>query len=115
MHFALSTDDLMLHVFASIDELTGYCEGVDVEDDGWQFWNEAGVALAPRFTEPVERSAFVVGGGRYILEVNESGNRLATELRRVQALAANSCFSSLHAVRQHLSGQSRAGNGSPGP
>jgi hypothetical protein len=102
MHFALSTDDLMLHIFASIDELTGYCEGVDVEDDGWQFWNEAGVALTPRFTEPVDRSAFVVGGGKNILEVNESGSRLATELHRAEGLNANVFFESLGDVRKQF-------------
>lgn len=102
MYFALSTDDLMLHVFTSIDELTGHCEGVDVEDDGWKFWNEAGVALAPRFTEPVCRSPFVVGGGRYILEVDESGNRLATELHRAEGLNTNCFFESLGDVREQF-------------
>jgi len=102
MYFALSADDLMLHVFASIEELAGYCEPIDVENDGWQFWDEAGVALAPRFTEPVDRSAFVVGGGKYILEFNESGSSLAAELHRAEGLNTNVFFESLGDVRKQF-------------
>jgi hypothetical protein len=102
MYFALSADDLMLHVFASIEELAGYCEPIDVENDGWRFWNETGVALVPRFTQPVVRSAFVVGGGRCILEVDESGSRLAAELHRAEGLNTNVFFESLGDVRKQF-------------
>lgn len=42
MIFALATDYRSLFVFASVVEAVAHCEGIDVEDGGWAFWDGAG-------------------------------------------------------------------------
>lgn len=105
MYFALASDDLMLHVFASVTALTDYCEGIDVESGGWLFWDENGAALDPRFIEPVERSGNFAGGGTYVLEQAVEAERLAVTLHTAKALDSNPYFGSLNEVRKHIGGE----------
>jgi hypothetical protein len=42
MLFALSTDDRTLMVFGDAADAVAYCEGRDVAEGGWRFWDAAG-------------------------------------------------------------------------
>ena len=68
MIFALATDDLGLTAFPSEKEAVAYCEGIDVEEGGWQFFASDGRRLNARFTTPSVRGRFSVASGSYVLE-----------------------------------------------
>lgn len=102
MYFALATDDLALYVFADFRALASCCEGIDVDSGGWLFWADDGTSLKARFTEPVERSGRVAGGGAYVLEENASGEHLAQCVHKARTLDANPFFRTLEAVGAYI-------------
>ena len=102
MIFAAATDENTLFVFASIAEAIAYCEGIDVEDDGWIFWDDAGNALSAEFLTPNHRGRFAIGGGTCRL-VQASGKPTLTEfIASIRHIDGNPYFSTLSAVREHL-------------
>ncbi len=102
MVFALATDERTLFVFASQQQAISHCEGIDVEDGVWRFWDQHGAPLHAQFSQPNHRSGFSVGNGIYHLVPNADGERLAVALARVAQLETNEFFSSLSRVQEHL-------------
>lgn len=66
--FAFSTDDRGLEIFPTREAAIAYCEGIDVEDGLWVFWDENGIGLSVEFTVPNERGRFSVVSGKYHLK-----------------------------------------------
>ena len=78
--FALDTDDLGLTVFANERDAVSHCEGIDVEDGVWRFWDASGAPLKARFDVPNEKGRFCVASGRYHLEADQDGEHLLAVL-----------------------------------
>lgn len=102
MIFATATDESTLYVFASTAEAIAYCEGVDVEDGGWRFWDEAGNALRAEFLSPTHRGRLTVGSGTYRLVPAPDGPALATALPHIRHIDGNPRFATLSDVTDHL-------------
>ena len=104
--FALATDERSLLVFASSFDATDHCEGVDVEDGGWMFWDEHGDALAPQFVSPNRRGKFVVENGNFILAPAPDKPGLSLTVARIHHLEPNPFFADLEAVLRYLGSNS---------
>ena len=108
MLFAGSVDDGTLFVFDTVALATSYCEGIDVEDGVWRFWDEEGNALRPEFTVPNQRGGFTVGNGVFHLEPDPTGQALALFLSHLRSMEPNRHYGSLEEVR------AKFGSGVPG-
>ena len=67
MIFALATDDKTLMVFPEDADAIAYCEGVDVEDGNWLFFDSTGKPLVAEFLKPNVRDSLGVQSGKYVL------------------------------------------------
>jgi hypothetical protein len=67
MIFAIATDDLGLMVFATPPDAVAYCEGIDVQQGGWEFYGEDGRPWEAKFTRAATAGRFVVDSGEYTL------------------------------------------------
>lgn len=108
-------DDNMLNVYSSEVELQGACEGVDVEDGVYKFFDEAGQPLEPEFNEKNEKGKISgplgwVKSGKYRLVNSKQSNLsgLKEVLASVAGLERNSYFSSLEEVHGFLTNQSNS-------
>lgn len=108
MIFALATDEGTLFVFPSSVEAVAHCEGIDVEDGIWRFWEERGSPLAAHFLTPNFRAGSIVGNGTYQLVPVSVPDHLATALDGARLIQANSFFGSIAAVRAYLAGLDEA-------
>lgn len=52
MIFAYATDGRALMVFPDETQAIAYCEGIDVEEGNWQFFNDNGKPLEAVFITP---------------------------------------------------------------
>ena len=102
MIFVFSQDDRGLEVFATETEAIQSCEGIDVEDGNYLFWDNTGSPLSPVFTKPNERGKFVVVSGEYSLQPAAEGEQMNSVLSQVAYLEANNWFSKLDDVQKHL-------------
>lgn len=102
MIFALATDEGSLHVFGSSFDATAHCEGIDVEDGGWLFWDWLGAPLVARFDSPNRRGALVVESGNYSLVSARGLPCLAEVLSDIRAIDSNPWFPNLASVAEHL-------------
>lgn len=102
MIFALATDENTLFVFATAIDAIAYCEGIDVEDGGWRFWDIAGNALAANFLTANIRSGVTVGSGSYHLVPVSGQSTLGECLSSIGQINDNSRFPDISAVRRHL-------------
>jgi hypothetical protein len=108
MIFALATDERSLFVFDTEKVAISHCEGIDVEDGGWLFWDDRGQPLAPKFNKPNHRGSFVVANGVYSLEAASQSHHpaLADTLDKIANF--NPPFESAARVRAHLLVQDNA-------
>jgi hypothetical protein len=104
MIFALSTDDRRLEVFDTEDAAVAYCEGVDVEDRAWLFWNDVGEPLDAQFTKPNKRGPIWVQSGTYRLIPSTSSERtdLLDQLQHIVAVEGRPPYDSVSGIQQHL-------------
>ncbi|MDR6674377.1 hypothetical protein [Xanthomonas sp. 1678] len=102
MIFATATDENTLFVFDSIAEAIAYCEGIDVEDGSWIFWDEAGNALSAEFIMPNHHGRLTVGDGAYRLVQAPDQPTLAESLSSIFHIDGNPHFATLSAVGAHL-------------
>lgn len=65
--YALARDDGTLTAFQTERELVAACEGIDVEDGVYRFFDAAGRPLLPHFTSPNQRGRLSLTSGTYIL------------------------------------------------
>lgn len=110
MIFAAATDERSLMVFATVAETISHCEGIDVEDGGWLFWDERGDALKPEFLSENLRGRFTVGSGAYRLVEAPDRPTLTEALAGILGMEPNPHFASMAALREFLGGPA-----SPGP
>jgi hypothetical protein len=104
-------DDGTVRVHAELEDVQRHCEGIDVEDGVYVFYDEAGGWLRPRFLEPNTRGRFSVGSGRFVLEPAPAPQDvipIEIALARVSALDPNPWFADLDAVRAHVAARRRA-------
>jgi hypothetical protein len=71
MVFVLLTDEQTLMVYPTEAAAISACEGIDVEDGEYRFFNAAGHPLLPVFDEPNSRTRLLVRSGRYHLRLAE--------------------------------------------
>lgn len=102
MIFALATDENTLFVFAAATDAIASCEGIDVEDGGWRFWDMAGNPLAAQFLTTNIRSGVTVASGSYRLVPASGPSTLGECLRSIGQISDNSRFPDISAVRRHL-------------
>lgn len=102
MIFALETDTNTLKVFPSAKEAIDYCEGIDVEDGGWRFWDETGMALMPEFLVPNERGKSTVCSGTYRLVPAPRGLPLSASIPAIDHLQSNPYFASVPSLLAYL-------------
>jgi len=107
MIFALATDERTLLVFASAREAMAHCEGIDVEDGVWRFWDRRGDPLQARFSQPNRRGSFSVANGEYSLESTPGGQHLIALLRGIGRIGDNPFFDSPTAVGAYLATATR--------
>lgn len=100
--FALAKDEGTLMVFDNEESAVAYCEGIDVEEGGWQFWDEDGVSLTAEFLTPNYRSGRTVGNGTYRLLPDSRLPSLASALALVSHLESNPYFATLAEVESRV-------------
>src|SRR4029453_14733831 len=71
-----SADDQTVAVLADMESVRAECEAVDVESGAFQFFDELGRGLRPRFVTPVSRTPLLFGigmvsGGNFELDLDE--------------------------------------------
>ena len=108
MIFALG-EDRVLEVHEDLAAVQRSCEGIDVENSVWEFFDERGRPLDPVFVEPNERwrifgKISMVRSGRFELTLAEHSARpsLVQSLARCVLLDPNPHFASLDEVKAHL-------------
>jgi hypothetical protein len=102
MIFAFSTDDRSLLVFISEEHAISYCEGIDVANNGWQFFNDEGSPLNPVFQAQAAERNFVVSNGKYSL-VPSIGENLVNLLFKVSSVEGSEDICTIEQVLVHLS------------
>ncbi len=105
--FAFSTDDRGLKVFPSKEEAIGYCEGIDIENGEWIFWDEFGTSMEAKFSTPNQKGKFTVVSGQYDLVPFPEGLELIEFLSNVGYVEGSDMFRDVNEVRQHLTRQAR--------
>lgn len=105
------TDDQLVTVLRDLDAVRDECEAIDVEDGCFQFFDEFGRRLIPRFTKPVERTTLIfgiqsVGGGVYELDIDpvDPGSAFEELLANVVAIEPNPWFKTITALDNHVAG-----------
>lgn len=66
--YVFANDDHTLAVYRDASDAIAACEGVDVADGNYQFFDSVGRPLKARFLEPNSQGAFFIKSGRYTLE-----------------------------------------------
>ena len=104
MVFAYASDDRTLMVFSTERDAVAYCEGIDVEDGGWSFFDASGNPLEPVFSVPNERRRFSVLSGKYSLvpASHSSGRNLLELLGEVSAVEGPAPLNTVAEVRRVL-------------
>jgi hypothetical protein len=103
MIFAFSTDDKTLMAFPNESEAISYCEGIDIEEGGWIFFDGNGNPLDAVFTTPNKHGSFSVISGTYVLRPSASSiNHLLSLLEEVAAVEGMTQFNSVAEIRRTL-------------
>lgn len=100
--FACATDERSLMVFDEERSAIAYCESIDVEDGGWRFWDNEGMALAAEFLTPNYRNGRTVGNGTYRLTLDPGLPSLANVLTSVLSLEPNPYFATLSEIESRM-------------
>jgi hypothetical protein len=108
MIFAFATDDKTLMVFPNESEAVAYCEGVDVEEGNWIFFDGEGKPLDAVFTTPNKHGSFSVVSGVYILRpsVKVPVESLLDQLDEVAAVEGKSPLNSVAEIKKLLTQRS---------
>lgn len=106
MIFIIS-EDQTLEVVENISDVQRECEGVDVEDGVFLFFNEDGEELVPHFTSPNRHDGFWifkwVESGKFILNPCKDNPRgVIDELQQVVEMKPNKFFENLNDVKKHF-------------
>jgi hypothetical protein len=95
-------DDQTVEVLPDIGSVRAECEAVDVESGAFQFFDELGRGLRPRFVTPVSRTPLLFGigmvsGGNFELDLDErdDGSAFATALANAVVIEPNPWFTTI--------------------
>jgi hypothetical protein len=102
--FAIDTEKRRLHVFDSAGVAVRYCEGVDVENGVWRFWDNAGQPLAPEFIKASLQGLGVMRSGTYRLvkDVSAKEPELLQMLGQITSVEGPAPLNTVDGVRRHL-------------
>ncbi|MBQ0753307.1 MAG: hypothetical protein KBT87_11310 [Gammaproteobacteria bacterium] len=100
--FAFSTDDNGLEVFPTKDEAINYCEGIDVEEGLWLFWDESGENMEAKFSVPNKKDGSWVQSGVYDLVPFPIGLELIEFISNVGYVEGRGIFNTVQDIRLHL-------------
>jgi hypothetical protein len=105
MVFAEATDERSLSAFENDSEAIAYCEGIDVTEGNWLFWDDSGNPLEPVFSTPTMRGRFVVSSGTYTLQRSTSIRyaHLMEVLDSIRTYDAGAPFDCKEGVLAHIS------------
>ena len=102
-------DDQTVAVLADMESVRAECEAVDVESGAFQFFDELGRSLTPRFVTPVRRTPLLfgigmVGGGDFELDLNEHDDASAfeTALANAVVIETNPWFATIADLATHV-------------
>ena len=103
-------DDQTMSVLPDISSVQRECETVDVDDGVYQFFDELGRRLVPRFIAPVERTSLLfgamksVGGGNFELELDsqDQGSAFDAALAKVVAINPNPNFATVAELAHYV-------------
>ncbi len=105
-------EDGSLEIVSDIDEVRKNCEGIDVESSVFQFFDENGRFLEPRFTKPNKKGRFLsifewVESGEFELvpAVEDVSENIFDYLIEISELKPNPWFHTLDEVRHYLEGR----------
>jgi hypothetical protein len=109
MIFAFATDDKTLLVFPSESEAVAYCEGVDVEEGLWCFFDANGEPLEAVFTKPNSRGSFTVVSGIYSLRPSSPvpAQSLLEKLPEVATVEGKPPLNTVGEIKRLLTSRSR--------
>lgn len=104
MIFTLATDECTLTALSSAVDAIAHCEGVDVEDGVWLFWDDRGDPLDAQFSVPNKRGSFTMVSGQYSLVSAAPSSRpqLMRALDEVRNFGSSAPFDSADGVRAYL-------------
>lgn len=95
-------DDQTITVHPDIESVRAECEAVDVESGAFNFFDELGRRLIPRFVAPVSRTSLIFGielvsGGDFELDVDaeDQGSAFETSLANAVAIEPNRWFETI--------------------
>jgi hypothetical protein len=115
-------DDQTLNILDSIDEVRRDCEGVDVEEGIFSFFDESGSLLLPYFIESNKKGKLFglfgwVSSGVFDLKKSEEDIPYTIEeaLDNTVSIDSNKYFDSLAAVRGFLTNKSCQGREKAAP
>ena len=107
-------EDGSLEIVSDIDDGRKNCEGIDVESSVFQFFDENGQFLEPRFTKPNKKGRFLgifewIESGEFeLVPADQSiSENIFDYLNETSDLKPNLWFSSLDEVRRYLEGRVR--------
>jgi hypothetical protein len=102
-------DDQTVEVLPDIEAVRAECEAVDVESGAFQFFDELGRSLKPRFISPVRRTPLVfgiglVGGGNFELDLDaqDQGSAFEKALENALAIEPNPWFETIADLASHV-------------
>lgn len=102
-------DDQTLRILNNIDEVQRDCEGIDVEEGIYKFFDEDGVFLEPYFIEPNKKSKILGSFGwaqSGVFDLNKSKDKtpytIKEALDNAIAVETNMYFDSLATVQGFL-------------
>lgn len=107
MVFALATDDHTLMVFPNESEAVAYCEGIDVEEGVWAFFDNEGQPLEAVFTQSNFRAGFVAGSGTYAFRAAPSALSLSQRLHEVRAVEGVEKLNTVADIERFLARRSK--------
>ena len=101
-------EDGTLEILASPEQARQKCEGIDVENGAFKFFDEDGTYLEPRFTRPNKAQRFLgiiswVESGEFeLVRVPDSEEDIFIRLSKTVELEPNQWFNDLDEVRRFL-------------
>ncbi len=101
-------EDGALEILASPEQVRQECEGIDVKNGAFKFFDEDGTYLEPRFTRPNKAGRFLgvipwVGSGEFEpVRVPDSEEDISMCLSKTVELEPNQWFNDLDEVRQFI-------------
>ena len=111
--FAAATDERTLFVFLSAGDAIAYCEGIDVENGDWIFWDERGSALVADFVVPNHPGTYAICSGTYQFVPSNGLPTLEEGLARILQIDSNPYFKTISDVRAHLASVNQVSQPTP--